>query len=261
MLVKLYSPSDKAKFFAKSSNLAGKTNRYNMPYSIDEQLPPRIREEKRRQRTIAAVNKKKTVDKLIMSFEKGKLIVEDMEYQQKIQPPTIHAALKPMVEELSEHLAMDIDQGEIISAEGSFFQGYAAAVRNLEEVQVAYNKVKAINNDARHIMCAFRLPGKDFHYLQDYHNDSEHAGGKIILDGLIHSKMFNQAIFIVRKYEGSHIGNQRFDLITEVATSVITINPFNKVLGENQRFSMQKRTRGRSWASIAAGTTDSTEDK
>ena len=236
MFVRLMDAAEKAKFFAKVSNLKGKVNAFNNSYSIDEQLPPRMEQRKRRNRKIMAENNRKTVNKLIMSFEKGKLKIGDKEYALEVRPPTLESALRPKAEDLTARLSIELSPGKIVQREKSTFQGYITDVNSIKDVNNAYAKLKSLNMSARHIMCAFRIPHENSLIHQDYADDDEHAGGKILLDALTKSEIYNKAVFVVRKYDGQHIGPQRFEAILEVAKSAFTLNPLNKITGENQFF-------------------------
>ena len=44
---------------------------------------------------------------------------------------------------------------------------------SVAEVNLAYAKVKAMNTDARHVMSACRLPGRNFHNLQQFYDDDD----------------------------------------------------------------------------------------
>ena len=55
-----------------------------------------------------------------------------------------------------------------------------------------------------------------------------------MLQAMKNSEMFNRAIFVARHYNGQHIGPNRFQGILDAAKSVVTINPFNEITGENQ---------------------------
>ena len=237
MFVKLPNPAEKMKILSKGSYLKGITNEFNDAYSIDEQLPPRIREEKKRKRALLAANKKSTVDKLKMSFKQGQIIVDEQEYRPMIKAPQLKSVLKPTVAELGKWMEIEICKGNTITEGSSEFTGYSAVVKDLQEVEVAYNKVKSQCGAARHLMCAFRIPHEKHHIHQDFYDDYEHSGGKILLDALKKSNIYNRAVFVARVYDGVHIGPKRFEAIRSAAKSVFTIHPFNKLLKENQYLS------------------------
>ena len=81
---------DKGIIFQAVKNLAGKTNRYNVPCAVEEQLPPRLREVKAHQHLCVAENKGRDPSrKLAIKFEKGDMLVNDQRYQKTVQPPKV----------------------------------------------------------------------------------------------------------------------------------------------------------------------------
>ena len=75
---------------------------------------------------------------------------------------------------------------------------------------------------------------------EDYFDDDEHEGGKVLLDYMIDAKLTNRAIFITRFYDGAHIGQQRFKHIVAAAKSLVNQKLYNRITGEFQ-FSWGKR--------------------
>ena len=112
MFVKLMDDDDKPKIFSKVKLLADLKNEYQAAYSVDEQLPGRTREKRRRKRNLMAENRKKTVDKLIMSFEKGKLMVNNAEYvDSSIRVLPVKEILWPSTEDLTKRLVIEVHKG------------------------------------------------------------------------------------------------------------------------------------------------------
>ena len=89
IFVQLRNPADKAKIFSKVGELKDVVNRYNDPYSVEDHLPPKTKEDRRKLRNKFKDNKNRMVDKLIMSFEKGKLLVNDEVYEMKVPVPSL----------------------------------------------------------------------------------------------------------------------------------------------------------------------------
>ena len=83
-------------------------------------------------------------------------------------------------------------------------------------------------------MCAFRIPHENFHLHQNYQDDDEHSGGRLLLDAIKRSEMMNRVIFVTRRYNGKHVGPSKFDAILDAAKAVVTEFPFNRLMQENQ---------------------------
>ena len=80
---------DKWKVFGHTKNLKDVLNENNKPFQINAQLPARKFEMRRRQRHIAATNKKKSVaQKLRISFEKSNMLINGEPYVKAVKNPT-----------------------------------------------------------------------------------------------------------------------------------------------------------------------------
>lgn len=106
--------------------------------------------------------------------------------------------------------------------DGSEFISYAAKVTTIEEVRIAYRKLRVKYADANHIMSAFRLNPPNGPYNQEANDDGEHAGGRTILNVLQESQSTNVAVFIIRFYGGRHLGATRFEIIRSLSQAALT---------------------------------------
>ena len=232
ILVCLTKLSDKGEIFKRGTNLK------DLTYSVDEQLLSRTREKKIHLRKTAAENKTRTVDKLITSFEKGKLMVNNQEFAGQHKTPPLKEILTPTTVQLADRMKIEVTRGQDIQVEGSTFTGCSASVATLKDVNDMYAKVRQWNGDARHVICAFRIPHPDHHIYQNYNDNDEHGGGRILLSAMKQSEMSNRMLLVVRKYEGVHIGHKRFDAILRSIHStqyVTKINTFGLVKTPSQK--------------------------
>ena len=102
-------------------------------------------------------------------------------------------------------------------------------VKSIKEVNLAYGKIRAIHTDARHVICACRLPDRLFHTHQDFCDDDEHNAGQFLLQLLESSEIMNRVVFVVRYYDGAHIGKKRFVAIRDAAASAVDATAFNTI--------------------------------
>ena len=233
--VQLAKPREKALIFGNLKHLKGVVNDIEKPYQVREHLSAKKYTEKKRQRQLMFENNKKsTAEKLMMSFENSKLKVNGKIYEKMVSTPTSHQLLKPETEMLADAMAIQVDSGDVIEVDGQKFTGFTAEVRSIEEVQSVYYKVCAGNNSARHIMMAYRLPGRNFHTLQDFQDNDEHGGGEFMLKLMKDAQIENRVLFVVRDYDGTHIGTKRFDAMKDAMTSVVARVPFNSILQKHQ---------------------------
>ena len=180
ILVSLMNPADKAHIYTHVKHLQGQKDELKKPYRVEDHLPNRLKAEQKKLRNIKWRNGRKengtVAQKLEMQFKKGKLFIENKEYQSKIQMPSVRQLLKLKADEVEMLKSTEVTAGSEVKQGGSTFQGYVADVSTLD-VNRAYEWVKFNNMDARHVMCACRIPGPNFPYLQDYQDDDEHGGG------------------------------------------------------------------------------------
>ena len=93
-------------------------------------------------------------------------------------------------------------------------------VKDIQQVNDAYAKVRSLNADAHHVVCAFKILHESYHIYQDFQDDDEHGGGRVLLQALKASKIYNRVVFVTRHYNGDHIGDQRFEAIIAAAKAI-----------------------------------------
>ena len=59
---------------------------------------------------------------------------------------------------------------------------------------------------ARHIICAYNLPGEKHHRYKGYCDDGEHGAGAKILQYLLDNNLLCRVIFVTRIYSGVKLG-------------------------------------------------------
>ena len=234
LVFQLKYPRDKGTLFAHVKNLKGIKNGDDKSFQIREHLSPKEFADRKKKRQLYATNKKSTISKLTMSFEKSKLKVNNEEFASEIRPPSVRQVIFPTTEDLANRLRVNVVQGDMVEVEGQQFIGYTACVQTLTDVNAAYARVCAQHTDARHVVGACRLPGEAWHILQDYNDDDEHRLGAELLHVLASCKIYNRAVFVARKYDGSHIGVKRIDAMVKAATSAILTAPLNEATGVHQ---------------------------
>ena len=117
--------------------------------------------------------------------------------------------------------------------QGQEFTGYTSAVSTIQEANIVIAKIKSIHTDARHIICACRIPGRDFHTCQDFIDDDEHGGGAYLLDLLVTAEIQNRLILVVCRYNGEHIGDKHFSLMFDAVKSAVDRSPINEITKKN----------------------------
>ena len=232
MIVYLANPRDKGRIFACGKNLKDVKNRNDKPYNIFDQLTAKKRAEKNRKRQLHAANKAmEAKDQLEMKFNRGDLIVDGEKYVKKVRPPSCREILQASKAVRLARIEAKAIRGETVTVEDQEFVGYSAAVKSLKEVNLAYGKVRAMHMDARHVICACRIASRSFHTHQDYNDDDEHNAGQFLLQLLESSEIMNRVVFVVRYYDGTHIGQRRYRAIRDAAASAVDKSARNEITG------------------------------
>lgn len=112
-------------------------------------------------------------------------------------------------------------KGDDETQSGSKFIAYAAAVQDLDDIKAAYLRVKTKFASASHVVCVYRLPGKETPNLQDYSDDGEIGAGRVVLNLLREESLMNIVVFMIRFHGGQNLGPVRFDLIRKVSQSAV----------------------------------------
>ena len=242
ILIELKNARQKGLVFANVSKLA------ELPFSIDSQVSGKKSAARRRNRHVMWKNKKDTASQLIMSIEKQKLIVDGMEYQKQLVHPSTRRLLHPTVAEAGELLQVEVVRGDDVQLEGQTFIGYTACVKSVQEANSAYAKVRTYHTDARHVICACKVPGTNHHTNQDWVDDDEHGGGDFLMELMDKGGITNRVLFVVRYYDGTHIGTSRFDAMYDAIKSVMLHASFNSITQKHQRVKGNPRIKGTEYA-------------
>ena len=229
ILVHLKNTLDKGLIFSKMDKLKDVTNENNKPFSVSNQLSARKHAERMRMRYIKRTNDTSAGEKLNITAERGVLKIDGEEYIKLAQPPPLRDILWPTTEKMKERIKLDPTKGEIIKVEGQMFLGYTAEVRTVDDVNKIYAKIRSLHTDARHVICAFRLPHRNFHTHQDFIEDGEYGGGSYLLQLLSDSDVMNRAIYVVRIYNGKHLGSKRFEAMKNAAMAAVAAAPKNSI--------------------------------
>ena len=219
----------KGLLFKYIGKLTGKVNVNGEYFNLRENLTGAEKEKYRRAREAIFENRSlQFEDRMQLKIKHGQLQVDG-------HPHT------PAIDSLKAETILDWDftkwqlakqnyeqrttTGEAIQIEGSSFQGYSAEFEMLKELKLIYDSVKAMNMDAKHVVCAFHLPGRNFVHLQDGCDDGEHGAARILLNAMKLVNMFHRVIIVVRRYDGVHIGVWHFEGYLLAARSVVLMNP------------------------------------
>ena len=223
LIVKLKDPGQKRLIHSHTENLRRVKNERGSFYYVSNMLPNQMNEKRRQLREWVKINKKLPVAKrLQMSIKKGKLIIDGKEHKPEIEPPNVKAILKMPQKEQDLANKLVVKKGGVQVEIFSRFISYAVKVKDVQDVQHAYYRVKKGHMYAHLVMCAYRLVGCKGPKLPGIEDDGEDGAGRAIIYEMIESGVHNVAVFVVRYYGGIELGKLRYQIIEDLTTKAIS---------------------------------------
>ena len=170
------------------------------------------------------------LDKLEVKVEKGELYINNVIYEPDIVCPDRLQLLdwnEEKIKELDTFYNDKVKSGGEIHIDSSTFTGYKVEIQSMLDINTAYEALRLKFPGARHVVCAYRLPGKNFVKYQSGCDDGEHGAYRFILNAMKMVEMSHTAIFVTRFYDGKQIGISRFEGYLLAARSAIAHNPIH----------------------------------
>lgn len=223
LVVELRDPlTQKGKIYKSVKKLRQKRNPQGNRYFVADHLPEEMNENRRRINDIIAENKKKEPsEQHNLEVKRGRLLIDGKQYTKEVNAPKPADIFYPDEKQMDLADEIDMVKGKDEESGNSTFVAYAAAVESLQDISAAYIKVRTKFAQASHVVCAYRLQGKDTYNRQDYVDDGEIGAGRTILNVLKEEKLMNVVVFMIRRYGGRHLGSARFDYFKKVTFSAI----------------------------------------
>ena len=131
------------------------------------------------------------------------------------------------LEEAKTYIDKHVACGQEYVYDGSRFQGFTSVVSSIEEINRGYEAMRATHMGARHIVCAFRLPGLCKAQMEDGCDDEEHGMARVLLNAMKHTDIMHRCLYVVRYYDGEQIGQERFVQYLLAARSAISHSSHN----------------------------------
>ena len=177
-------------------------------------------------------------DKLDVEFVKKGIKVGASTYRKKVTPPDPTSLLQLSCKELDDILKTQTMKGPEVRVKGNVFIPYAIDTGDYQKIRDAYLKIRLLHPPARHIMCAYILPGPETerHHLNDSCDDGEAGAGAYLLKVMEESGISHKAFFIVRYCGNEKLGGDRLRKYADAADGLLTQKPLNKIINMKQRF-------------------------
>ena len=190
---------------------------------INDYVPAATQEKRRREGEVKEIAE---AENMQVSYFNGKMTIQGHYYKPMVTVPSPKDLINLDYDELHEIQKIDFNRGDEFQKEGSKFVTYVAKAENGQQIRRMYVKMKIIQPAARHIPCAYWLPGEQQKYLnQSFVDDGEPGSGRVLLDILKDKNMEGYVVFGVRKYGGTKIGADRFTCYAMATYSALGFDP------------------------------------
>ena len=231
--------TEKKQIFQHIESIKHLVNKDGNKYIFRDFLTAKQQQFKRKGQVVADfVNTLEPVEQEEVSTYKGDIYVGDSKYEPKIVPPDPTKVLQMSLPDLNRVMGKELNQGHTIEKESNFFTPYSVDVKDFSEINDAYMKIRLNHAGARHIVCAWSIPGKKIYECNDYCDDDDHGVGKVLLDILLDNNITAKAVFVVRKC-GQKLNNARMGIYAQAAYAVLQQFPYNTVLAKHQEVSAE----------------------
>ena len=181
----LLDQDDVSVIFQHVSHLKDVTNATGKKFVLREYLTEEDREWKTRKQDLIAENRCLPVShQVTMQHVKDDLMINGSKCQPVITPPLVKDVLLTPHAETGKNPFKDagITVGDYKAENGSTFYSYIKEVNSFDEIKKVYQVIKAQHITATHTVCAYRIFGTKFYNLQDYSDDGEIGGGRVLLN-------------------------------------------------------------------------------
>ena len=194
-------------------------NSRNQKIFINDYMPPTTNEKRRREQDVIHVSTPQNPQEpLEVFYTKAGLSVQGDIYAKKVFPPTAKELINLQPEEIEKLLQIQLTRSPDMMKERSVFTAYALRANTHEEINNVYKKLKLVQPEARHIVCAYAINSEIPYYAKDYHDDGEPGAGRKLAEILEGNSLTDgYAVFVVRKYGGIRLGADRFDYYSNAA--------------------------------------------
>ena len=238
IVVVFLNTDHKKRVFGALKKIAHIKNKDGKKYIFQDFYTPEVNDNRNRFQQIYEMYQGSEAQQNQITATNTELKIGSQTYKKKVCVPTVQEVLAMDLDEIRNVLAIKVNQGKQINEQSSAFLGFSIPAQSFEQVRQAYAKLKIVHAGARHIVCAFSLPGQEKHHCNDYCNDGEYGAGKNLLKLLLDNNITSRAVFVVRYCQGQKIGSVRHKCFAQAATEVINANKYNKYTKTAQEVSI-----------------------
>ena len=230
----LPSINEKRILFQNVSKLKKVTNGQGRKYIFREYRLQKSNElHKKMQSILYDMMNNEDVEQEEVGIVQGRIHVGAGVYQKQITPPDPTKLLQMAPETLDRVMSVNLQKGEQYEIKSNLFVGYSICVDNFQTINDAYMKIRLVHADARHIVCAWNIPGIRTYECVDYCDDDDHGCGAAVSAMMTENSITHRAIYIVRKC-GYRLNSDRIPTYIQIAKELVNKFQNNPLISENQ---------------------------
>ena len=230
---------EKDSIFAKKSKLKEISKHMPRAIYLNNYLPAKENEKRKRERKIIKdLKDSKEERKPETSYGSNGFQVGNEKYAKKITAPDPVDLLNFTVEELDHIMSKRSLKGPQLRQDDSVFIPYGIDTADFQHIRDIYMKLRLLHPAARHIVCAFHLPGPDSlkHQNSDFCDDQENGAGAVLLREMEKGNVYNKALFVVRYCGKQKLSENRHSAYIRAARKLLQDKPLNTILDRKQAF-------------------------
>ena len=192
-----------------------------------------IEQRKKSQQVADMMAQEDQVDQAEVSIEGDKIYIGEHQYHKKVQPPDPTHVLRLPLGKLNEIMATQVDRTDAITVDDNVFTPYSMCTTDYKQIENAYMKLRLNHAEAKHIVCAWNIPGpKPFESI-DNCDDGDHGMGYMIQKLMMTNSITHRVIFIVRNV-GYKLNDKRAETYIKAAKAAIMKHPMNHLINKTQ---------------------------
>ena len=250
MLIQLQNIRDKALIYKNVKKLKDKTNDNGQSYQVRDDLPERLREQDKRYRFLMGKGRNNTALQIKRTTKTNQLTINGSVYKIKAPLPTDSQILELTREEKEELQRCKLITTKPHREKGNYFCAYGAEASSLDKVRTMQKHLRLKHAGATHIVSTYHIasPMPD---MQDFDDNGEYGCGARVLKLIQEKNKSNVAVFLVRYHSGTNLGKRRFEIFSDLATSIL------EMMDEEEQYQWSKldleRPQLKRWAKRTRG--------
>ena len=175
------SANHKRSLFQNIEKIKNLRNTHGKKYVFRDMMTAKQNDFRQRSQQIAdGVSRMDSVNREDVTVDKNRIYVGNEEYQEPVTPPNPTSVLRYSSPKLNEIMMKHVDRDPNISeyVKGNKFTAYSMCTDNFVDINDAYMKIRLNHAEARHIICAWNIPGVKRYECEGSCDDDDYGVSK-----------------------------------------------------------------------------------